>query len=222
MDRSHYAVLADLFLYPDGRQAERVAGVQAMLEAKYPEAADILRPFTERVPKFDLYEAEELFTRSFDVQSLTTLDVGYVLFGDDYKRGELLANLNREHNRLGIDCGHELADHLPNLLKLVAVIEEGELLQDLIGEIIHPALTQMISEFDPERISRKNELYRKHYKTLIETHADGSTVYLFPLEALDLVLRRDFAVTERPAKVVTNDFLRSMDAELTIERNASP
>jgi hypothetical protein len=33
-----------------------------------------------------------LFTRSFDVQAVTTLDLGYIVFGEDYKRGELLVN----------------------------------------------------------------------------------------------------------------------------------
>ena len=45
-------------------------------------------------------------------QVLATLDIGYVLFGDDYKRGELLANLNQEHRKANNDCGTELADHL--------------------------------------------------------------------------------------------------------------
>ena len=52
-----------------------------------------------------LDEVQEVFTRSFDVQSITTLGVGYVMFGDDYKRGEMLVNLNRELRDAGIDPG---------------------------------------------------------------------------------------------------------------------
>ena len=69
----------------------------------------------------------EIHTRSFEVQSITTLDVGYVAFGDDYKRGELLVNLNREHEAVGVDCGSELPDHLPNVLRLMARWQDPEL-----------------------------------------------------------------------------------------------
>ena len=127
---------------------------------------------------------QELFTRSFDVQAIATLDLGYVLFGDDYKRGELLANLNREHVDAKNDCGTELADHLPNILRLMSVLQDEELIEDLAYAIVGPALLEMIGEFDSDRLEKKNESYRKHYKTLIETPAvqvEAVTLYKLAL-----------------------------------------
>ena len=84
--------------------------------------------FSTRFPQRTL-DLQELHTRTFDVQSLTTLDIGYVLFGDDYKRGALLSNLNQEHSRAENDCRGELADHLPNLLRLIPKLKDQDLLE---------------------------------------------------------------------------------------------
>ena len=81
--------------------------------------------FLDAIPERTL-DLQELHTRTFDVQALTTLGTGYVLFGDDYKRGALLSNLNREHNDAQNDCRGELADHLPNVLRLIPKLKDQE------------------------------------------------------------------------------------------------
>ncbi|MEE9598262.1 MAG: hypothetical protein V3V96_15930, partial [Acidiferrobacterales bacterium] len=170
-NRYHLQLLASLFEYPDADYPDRVRDIKDILSGRYSDATAELERFIELLPVNDLQKMQELFTRSFDVQAVTTLDVGYVLFGDDYKRGILLANLNREHRNAGIDTGTELADYIPNLLRLMAVIEDEEVLRDLAYAILAPALLEMIGEFSTERIQKRNKSYKKHYKTLIETPA---------------------------------------------------
>jgi nitrate reductase assembly molybdenum cofactor insertion protein NarJ len=163
---------------------------------------------------------QELFTRSFDVQAVTTLDVGYVLFGDDYKRGEMLANLNREHNEAGIDCGTELADYLPNLLRLLAVLKDEDLVSDLVNAVLAPALRQMVSEFNPDRVEKRNISYQKHYKTLIDSPPvaiAAVTLYQFALNTLYQVLKQDFSLIETIPLKLTSDFLTSVGRENKIE-----
>ena len=168
---------------------------------------------------------QELFTRSFDVQAIATLDIGYVLFGDDYKRGELLANLNQEHRKAGNDCGTELADYLPNILRLMSMLQDEELIRDLAYAIVAPALLEMIGEFDPGRLEKKNESYKKHYKTLIEMPAvqtdEGVTLYKFALKSLYEVLKQDFALIETMPLQRTSDFLGSIVQENDIEETAN-
>ena len=226
MDLSHYDLLAELFWYPDLAYSDRVKPSHDFLTANYPDAAKEMDAFVALFPFDELSEMEELFTRSFDVQSTTTLDVGYVLFGEDYKRGELLANLNREHNESGLDCRGELADHLPNLLRLLAVIgkepEKEELVEELVEQILSPALRQMIAEFDPERLEEKNESYLQHYKTLIETPGEYFTAYSHCLKAVNLVLLKDFSLEEKaamkpPMLEQSVDFLKSLKLEMEIE-----
>jgi len=121
MQRIHYSLLAALFEYPNADYPQRVQDIKDFLDERYIKAAAELDRFQALLPAHDLMTMQELFTRSFDVQAATTLDIGYVLFGDDYKRGEMLANLSREHTQAGIDCGTELADFLPNLLRLISL-----------------------------------------------------------------------------------------------------
>jgi nitrate reductase assembly molybdenum cofactor insertion protein NarJ len=217
MNLSHYALLADLFQYPDGVYPQKVKNIKDFLNDNYPGAVEDINTFVELLPSHDLNKMEELYIRSFDVQSITTLDIGYVLFGDDYKRGELLSNLNREHTKADNDCGSELGDHLPNLLRLISKLDDDELIVEMIEELLVPALTKMISEFEPDRLKKKNELYEKHYKTLIETPEDGSLMYLSALKALDKVIREDFSIVDKPIKMQTIDFLQSLDTEIEIE-----
>jgi nitrate reductase assembly molybdenum cofactor insertion protein NarJ len=217
MKLNHYALLAGLYQYPDAGYPQKVKDIQNFVDSNYPEACEDMDTFAELLPAHDLNKMEELYIRSFDVQSVTTLDIGYVLFGDDYKRGELLANLNREHTQTDNDCGSELGDHLPNLLRLISKLDDQDLIGEMIEELIAPALTKMISEFEPGRMEKKNELYKKHYKTLIETPEDGSLMYLSCLKVLDKVIRKDFSIVDKPEKRQTIDFLQSLDTEIEIE-----
>ena len=171
----------------------------------------------------ELDEVREIFTRSFDVQAITTLSVGYIVFGDDYKRAELLVNLNREHRDAGLDCGSELSDHLPNVLRLIAKWQDPEIVVEFVEEILHPAIDNMIHEFGADRILERNRLYRKHYKTLIASSAERGTMYIDALQALLAVLQQDFDLGEYRRPEQKNDFLQSLGREMEIEaENASP
>jgi nitrate reductase molybdenum cofactor assembly chaperone len=223
-NRTHYRVIAPLFEYPDAGFPERVRQIEVFLDSDYPKAAEEIGKFLEFLPADDLVAMQELFTRSFDVQSIATLDLGYVLFGDDYKRGELLANLNREHIEAKNDCGTELADHLPNILRLMSVLRDEELIEDLAYAIIGPALLEMIGEFATDRLEKKNESYKKHYKTLIDTpdvQVEAVTLYKLALNALYEVLKQDFSRIETMPLKRESDFLGSVGLEIEIEERAS-
>lgn len=219
MDLKHYACIAGLFDYPHSDFMQAVTQTGEFLEKRYPAAGSHMQAFAHFVAGQNLPALEEIFMRSFDIQAATTLDAGYVLFGDDYKRGELLSQLNREHQKAGNSCGLELADHLPNLLRLLSKLEDKELVDDLIQIIIIPALRKMLVEFEPERIKTKNELYQKHYKTLISVPAQQSHMYRHALAAVLAVIEQDFAIGEEvKSEQLENDFLHSVTAEISIEK----
>jgi hypothetical protein len=75
----------------------------------------------------------------------------------------------------------------------------------------------MIEEFGHRRVERRNELYRKHYKTLIVSSAERATIFREPLAALLEVLRVDFGLGEWHPPERDNDFLGSIGRELEIE-----
>ena len=230
--QGHYERLAALFDYPQWDYPTRAREACRALEGRYPVAAAELYAFAEALPAGRdttsadaLAEMQDIFTRSFDVQSITTLSVGYLVFGDDYKRAELLVNLNREQREAGVDGGSELPDHLPNVLRLLARWRDRELAAEFIEHVLHPALRRMIAEFDTQRSERRNALYRKHYQTLIDTSARRGMIFRKPLAALASVLEADFGPCERASAERQHDFLGSIGQELEIEqgtRRGSP
>ena len=221
---AHYEQLATLFDYPERDYPARVREAYEVCERRYPLAAAELKVFAQALPSEGetfspeaLNEIQEIFTRSFDVQSITTLGVGYVMFGDDYKRGELLVNLSGEHSEAGVDCGSELPDHLPNVLRLLSRWQDRELVVEFVEEILHPALERMTAEFGPKRMEQRNALYRKHFKTLIASSPERGTIFRGPLTAVVAVLEEDFDLSERERPEQESDFLRSIGRELDIE-----
>lgn len=225
---AHYDLLAELFEYPQADYPKHVRRALDALEGNYPEAAAHIRNLANALPESDgtfdeqsLDEVQEIFTRSFDVQSITTLGLGYVCFGDDYKRGELLVNLNREHRTAGVDCGTELSDHLPTVLRLIPRWDDAETKQEFADQIMHPALVKMIGEFGTERMEQRNKLYKKHYKTLIRSCAERGLIFREPLSALLIVVMKDFSLSKLVETEKRSTFLASIGREMDIEAKGS-
>lgn len=218
MDATHYDALASLFAHPGSDFGVDVERARALHEASYPAAGRALGEFTSLLPLGDPLALEELYTRTFDVQAITSLDIGYTLFGEDYKRGALLANLSREHAAANNDCGMELGDHLANVLRLLPRLGDPEVREELVRVLVAPALREMIREFEPERLAKKEELYKKHHKTLIEC-ADGERrlAYRHALQALLEVLQQDFALKVSLPMAPTSKFAGSVGVEMDIE-----
>ena len=221
---SHYEHLAKLFDYPRWDYPRWVQAAYDLLAGRHVLAAAEVAAFAQELPTDGeaftpeaLDEVQEIFTRTFEVQAATTLDVGYVMFGDDYKRGEMLVNLSREQRAAGVDPGNELPDHLPNVLRLMARWEDRELAAEFAAEILHPALERMIAAFGPRHMQHRNELYEKHYKTLIASSPERATMFRSALAAVREVVKDDFALPAWVPPEQDNDFLHSVRRELEIE-----
>lgn len=201
---SDYSQLSKLFLYPqdEGYKTEMLK-VEHYLMQTNAEAALALKPFIDYMERSSIVEMQELFLRSFDLQAITTLDIGFILFGEDYKRGKLLVHLNEEHNKAGNDCETELSDHLPNLLRLLSKMTNDEMRLEIATFLIIPAVEKMISEFSIGKIEKKDVVYKKHQKVLLEYSTNYRTVYQNCLQALFLVLKRDFGYTPASVQPIT-------------------
>jgi len=188
-----YGLLANLFMYPANENyKEKIKEVYQYLQKELPEAAGALQRFAEYTEASSFMEMQELFLRSFDLQAITTLDIGFILFGEDYKRGKLLVHLNEEHKNAGNDCETELADHLPNLLRLLPRMKDEEMQFEIATLLIQPAVVKMMKEFSPEKIQKKDEVYKKHQKVILEFSQNHRTVYQSCLHALFIALKSDF------------------------------
>lgn len=218
----HYKLLAELFYYPDGNYRQKVKDAFNYLQENYPDAAKELNDFAEFASASTPEELQDLFLRSFDVQAITTLDIGYVLWGDDYKRGQLLVHLNREHREAGNIIVSELSDHLPNVLRLIPKIKNNEFRDELVSKLIAPAVEKMIGEFDPKKIKLKDKIYKKHLKAILDVSYQYRTIFAATLTALLNVLTKDFKtqITQQKDGGVEAraNFNRHIETEMTIEK----
>ena len=87
---------------------------------------------------------EELYTRTFDINAICSLEVGWHIYGEEYARGALLVRFRGELRRLGIPESPELPDHLTHVLRLIGRLR-GEKADDLAGRYLLPALGKMLS-----------------------------------------------------------------------------
>lgn len=193
--REHYRVLADLFRYPKQDYIENVNNCADLIGKLYPEAHAKLVPFMEWVNTHDMSEIEELFGRTFHIQAICYLDLGYVLFAEDYKRGEFLVQMKREQAKANVDCGEELADNLPNVLHLMSVLDDTDFLQEFGVRVMKPSLEKMIKEFDESRIKLKDKVRMKKQKVIIMKDLQHRNIYQFALEAIYTVVMADFKNT---------------------------
>jgi nitrate reductase assembly molybdenum cofactor insertion protein NarJ len=117
-----------------------------------------LDPFIQYIEITPIEFQQEYYVSTFDVQPLCCLDIGYVLFGEDNRRGQFLANLKAEHRKAGNDYGTELPDNLTVLLTLLPKLTDSLFAEELVVSLVIPAVNEIISEFRSDR---------NHYKALL-------------------------------------------------------
>ena len=200
--RNQYKVLANLFRYPGADYAERVNACADYLQEHYPAASTSLRPFVDWVNNHSAFEVEELFGKTFHIQAICYLDLGYVLFAEDYKRGEFLVQMKIEQEKAGVDCGEELADNLPNVMELMSVMEDETFLEEFAVRIVKPSLEKMTQEFDEARIALKDKVRKKKQKVVIMQGLENRNIYQYALEAMQLVVESDFQKDNKDPEIV--------------------
>lgn len=187
-----YALAAELFRYPGPDFRHRVEAVNGMLVAQYPDAAETLAPFVQWVGTTPAHHVEEVFSRTFHVQAICYLDIGFVIFGEDYKRGEFMVNMKQEQAMAGNACGEELPDNLVNMLTLLPLLRDEAFRAELAGRVMMPALRKMMAEFGAEKTKLRNNMLRRKHKALIMQEETNINVYFHALQALFQMLALDF------------------------------
>jgi len=215
MQLNHYTYLADLFDYPGENYRDTVEKTISELSNNYPEASIELEKFLELLPQ-DIGDLQELYSKSFEVQAITSLDVGYVLYGDDYQRGVILVNLKNEHEKATNDCKNELADFLPNLLRLLPKIQDNEVRNEMVTMLIATAVEKMMEEYNASTLKAKDKLYQKQYKTLITPHLP-IIIFLHAFKALYAVLNSDFTLLKENKPFKNESFIGHIKSELEVQ-----
>jgi nitrate reductase delta subunit len=76
--------------------------------------------FVGAIGGLSLGEWEELHTRTLDLSPLFVPYVGHVRWGENYRRGEFMAELNGAMTVAGVDRAEELPDHIAPVLRYLA------------------------------------------------------------------------------------------------------
>lgn len=169
----HYILLADLFKYPSENLHVKNDEALMLIKKDFSSEMPKYTRFSTHIQDHSLRELQEYYVNTFDIQALCYLDIGYVLFGDDLKRGNFLVQLLSEHRKINNDLGTELPDHLPNLLTLLAKTTDTAFRDEFVQYILLPAILTMIKGFK-----------------------EVSNVYLDLLMVLKEFLKRDFQIEE--------------------------
>lgn len=136
--------LAALLAYPEEGYLRQLEMAHRALAEEYPGAACHLTEFTQAVGSLKIEELQELFTRTFDLNPICAMEVGWQLYGDEYKRGEFLVKMRQILAPHDLAPSVELPDHLTRVLPLLERLSpEGAL--PLACEYVNPAVHKMLA-----------------------------------------------------------------------------
>lgn len=144
---------AALLEYPSAETAEQAWDCLEQLKPTYLEAAEALEKFVRRLDQLSLEKMRELYTVTFDMQPVCYPYVGYQLFGESYKRGAFMAQLNEAYHAIDYSAGQELPDHLAVILRFLGLDSTnraGEFSQALLTSGLTPALEKMLKVFNKD------------------------------------------------------------------------
>jgi nitrate reductase delta subunit len=162
MRTNNYQIVADLLEYPTSVWPERLESGGSAFSDQAPSIAQAFARFRDEAT-LPLAELQELYTRTFDLNPVCALEIGYHLFGENYKRGIFLANLRATEAPFALGQEEELPDYLPVLLRLLPCLEDDELSSALVHECLVPALKKMLAP-----LQERANLYRHLLELLID------------------------------------------------------
>ncbi len=135
-------LLAGVLRYPYDGYAEGVERCVETLAGSDPDAAPLLGAFLGRARERSVEELQALFTETFDLDPVCSLEVGWHLFGERYERGRFLVTMRAELRRLGVAESTELPDHITHALLALDRMEPDEGAQ-FVRAFLRPALGKM-------------------------------------------------------------------------------
>ncbi len=113
--------LAGAFRYPAPDRLAELERTAANMENG--SAKRQFRAFVNELQRLRLAEWEELHTRSLDLSPLFVPYVGWVTWGENYQRGEFMAEMKAALEFEGVPLNGELPDHLDPVLRYLAVAD---------------------------------------------------------------------------------------------------
>ena len=137
-----YDRLAALLRYPDAAYLGDVDACHRALAGEDPVVAEPVEQFAADMRGLTVTQLEELFTHTFDINPVCSLEVGWQLFGEEYARGTFLVRMRQEMRRFGLAESTELPDHLTHVLAILGRMEPDRA-DDFATACVVPAVERM-------------------------------------------------------------------------------
>jgi nitrate reductase assembly molybdenum cofactor insertion protein NarJ len=135
---------ARLLDYPENDYRQRIEDCCRELETSKALSYQFMRDFSDYAWETPLSELQEAFTRTFELNPLCALEVGWQLYGENYDRGKFIVNMRQKIRELGINESTELPDHLFHILLILGRLERREMIE-FSNSIVIPAIVKMIA-----------------------------------------------------------------------------
>lgn len=176
--------LGPVLAYP--REGYRAAVIECheLLRGADDEAAAAMKAFCDVTDDLSQTELEELYTRTFDLNPVSTLEVGWHIYGEQYRRGRFLVQARDLLQRVGIEEHGELPDHLMSLVPAVARINPEDAAV-FAGTYLVPAVDKMLTGLDGK--ANPYEQVLRAVRRILETFAVEVAPTEGPFEDDDLV-----------------------------------
>jgi len=139
-----YDLLAAMFEYPtQGNYGALLTRCIDTLRHDCQAAVDSLAPLRDHVAGMSLEQIQELYTRTFDINPVCTLEIGWHIYGEDYARGALLVKMREQLREANLAESQELPDHLTHVIALLGRLT-GDEADELASRYLLPGLDKML------------------------------------------------------------------------------
>ncbi len=138
-----YRKISNLLDYPNKLTQSLACECRVEEKESLSQALDAFVKYLQMHPMSDM---EELYTRTFDMNPAHCLELGFQLFGENYKRGLFLIKMKETATRFGVDIGIELADHLTVVLRVLHLLDREDA-KSLVLEVVLPGIGKILQAF---------------------------------------------------------------------------
>ncbi len=136
--------------YPGDQTLEQLRLAEEGASADFPQAAELLSGFRERVEELSVEGLEEVYTAIFDLNATCHPYIGYQLFGETYKRSVFLVECKEHYREHGFTAPEpELPDRLSIMLHFVSECDDPAVVDDIIDYGFVPSLAKMTKTKEP-------------------------------------------------------------------------
>ena len=147
-------ILGRLLTYPSEDIKEVASECKTLIGSPSTPGGRTAEAFCDYASGSSVSDMQELYTRTFEINPVCALEVGWQLFGERYERGTFIVKMRQTLRELELPESSELPDHLVHVLQALDRLEPEEG-AEFASLFVLPAIDKMIKGFK----DRKN-IYR--------------------------------------------------------------